>query len=228
MLAPLVIILAAINGVVDILLATGIPTSLSLILLSLTGGNLLLAAIISLLICIILGLGMPTAAAYLIVAVIIAPTLISEFGVPVLSAHFFVFYAAILAAITPPIATSVAVGTGIAGSNFWSTAKEALKIGLPLFLLPFVFIYNPVSLSVSFPGPIGLALLVLILAGTVTLTIAVTSQRLVAKQRRPLRYSIRFLLGVAGLAVMVYPGIYVKSAVIGVVIFVAILYRFLR
>lgn len=142
-LASIAIIMAAINGVVDILLVTGVPSALSLGLIAISGGVMVMAVILAMVISIILGLGMPTAAAYLIVALLIAPSLINQFGIPELAAHYFVFYCAILAAITPPIATSVAVGTGIAGSNFWKTAYESLKLAVPLFVLPFSFVYHP-------------------------------------------------------------------------------------
>ncbi|WP_227015864.1 TRAP transporter permease [Haloarcula sp. JP-L23] len=146
-LAPVTIILAAINGVVDILTATGVPTAISLALLDLSGGVLIVAAILSMVICIILGLGMPTTASYTIVALLVAPTLISQFFLPELASHFFVFYAAILAGLTPPIATCVAVACGIAGGNFWGSCREAIKISAPLFILPFVFVYHPEIVS---------------------------------------------------------------------------------
>ncbi|MDQ2052526.1 TRAP transporter fused permease subunit [Natronolimnohabitans sp. A-GB9] len=142
-LAPVAIILAAINGVVDILMATGVPTALSLTLMDLSGGVLIVAAVMAMVICILLGLGMPTTAAYTIVAMLIAPTLIESFFLPEFAGHFFVFYAAILAGLTPPIATCVAVTTGIAGSNFWRSCLESIKISAPLFVLPFSFIYHP-------------------------------------------------------------------------------------
>ncbi|SNR25587.1 TRAP transporter permease [Halorubrum vacuolatum] len=142
-LAPVAIILGAINGVVDILQATGVPTAVSLTLMSLSGGVLIIAAVMAMGICILLGLGMPTTAAYTVVALLVAPTLINQFFLPEFSAHFFVFYAAILAGLTPPIATCVAVACSIAGSDFWETCFEAVKISAPLFILPFSFIYHP-------------------------------------------------------------------------------------
>ncbi|UHQ98812.1 TRAP transporter fused permease subunit (plasmid) [Natrinema zhouii] len=149
-LAPVAIILGAINGVVDILGATGVPTSLSLTLMQLSGGVLLIAAILAMIICIILGLGMPTTASYTVVALLIAPTLINQFLLPELAGHFFVFYAAILAGLTPPIATCVAVACGISGGNFWKTCVEAIKISAPLFILPFAFVYHPEIVSTAF------------------------------------------------------------------------------
>ena len=149
-LAPVTIILAAINGVVDILTATGVPTAISLTLMDLSGGILLVAAILAMIICIILGLGMPTTASYTIVALLIAPTLTNQFLLPEFASHFFVFYAAILAGLTPPIATCVAVACGIAGADFWKSCLEAIKISAPLFILPFVFVYHPEIVSAEF------------------------------------------------------------------------------
>jgi len=149
-LAPVTIILAAINGVVDILTATGVPTAISLTLMDLSGGVLWIAAILAMIICIILGLGMPTTASYTIVALLIAPTMTNQFFIPELGSHFFVFYAAILAGLTPPIATCVAVACGIAGADFWKSCWEAIKISAPLFVLPFVFVYHPEIVSAEF------------------------------------------------------------------------------
>lgn len=141
--APIVIIVAAINGIVDILVTTGVPGKLALALINLSGGVLVIALILAMIICIILGMGMPTVAAYTIVALLVAPSLIEGFDLAHLSVHYFVFYAALLSGITPPIAIAVVVTTGIAQSNFWATAFEAVKISAPLFILPFAFIYNP-------------------------------------------------------------------------------------
>ncbi|MDZ7850937.1 MAG: TRAP transporter fused permease subunit [Halodesulfurarchaeum sp.] len=152
-LAPVAIILAAINGVVDILMATAVPTAISLALMDLSGGVMLIAVILAMVISILMGLGMPTTAAYTVVALLIAPSLISQFFVPDLAAHFFVFYAAILAGLTPPIATTVAVAAGIAGGDFWGTAYEAIKISLPLFVLPFTFVYHPEILHGNLSSP---------------------------------------------------------------------------
>ena len=141
--APIAIIMAAIGGVVAILQATGVPGAIALRMVGLTGGVLIVAALLSLVLCIVLGLGMPTVAAYTVVALLVAPTLINSFGVPPLAAHFFVFYAAILAGLTPPIAVVSAVAAGIAEANFLETAYHGMKISISLFLLPFVFIYHP-------------------------------------------------------------------------------------
>lgn len=141
--APIAIVIAAIGLIVDVLLTTGIPTKLSLALIAISGGVFFVSIVLALIISIILGMGMPTAAAYLVVALLIAPTLVQNFAVPELAVHFFVFYAAILSALTPPIAVGIVVATGIAESDFWKTAAQGFRIGFPLFILPFLFMYHP-------------------------------------------------------------------------------------
>jgi TRAP transporter 4TM/12TM fusion protein len=213
-LAPVAIILAAINGVVDILQATGVPTAISLTLMDLSGGVLIIAAIMAMIICILLGLGMPTTAAYTIVALLIAPTLISQFFLPEFASHFFVFYAAILAGLTPPIATCVAVTTGIAGSNFWRTCYEAVKISAPLFVLPFSFLYHPII--VNHQGEIGIELLLtstILLFGSITI---IHGLNYPFDLNRGTALGLRAVFFTAGVVSMVHPVLLVQLGALAV------------
>lgn len=150
--AGILIIIAAIGAVIDILLTTGFPTMLSLFLTELAGDSLFLLLVITMIAAILLGLGMPTPAAYLIVAILLAPTLVQHGNIPEINAHFFVFYYAILSAITPPIAVGIIISSSIANSSFWRTSLEALAIGVPLFILPFSFVYYPRIIAVEVSG----------------------------------------------------------------------------
>ena len=200
-LAPVAIILASINGVVDILQTTGVPTAISLTLIELSGGVLLIAVILAMIICILLGLGMPTTAAYTIVALLIAPTLINQFFIPDFASHFFVFYAAILAGLTPPIATCVAVTCGISGGGFWTSCREALKISAPLFVLPFAFIYHPEIVSGVF-NYASLSAGALALVGAISIIHGINYR--FAFGRAP-KYGLRVAFFVLGIIVMVHP-----------------------
>ena len=213
-LAPIAIIIAAINGVVDILEATAVPTAISLALMDLSGGVLLIAAILGLLICILLGLGMPTSAAYTIVALLIAPAFINQFFIPELAAHYFVFYAAILAGITPPIATAVAVACGVAESDFWGSAFEAVKIAAPLFILPFSFIYHPEIVSGEFYAA-NLFTAGIIMVGAISIIHGINYQ---FEFNRVGRFTFRGLFFGAGLFAMVYPATMIQLAACGVAI----------
>jgi len=221
-LAPVTIILAAINGVVDILTATGVPTAISLTLLDLSGGVLLVAAILSMIICIILGLGMPTTASYTIVALLVAPTLISQFFLPEFAGHFFVFYAAILAGLTPPIATCVAVACGIAGANFWRSCWEAIKISAPLFVLPFVFVYHPEIVSAEFDQASfisgGFALI-----GAIAMIHGINYRFVFGDA---VTYGSRIAFFVTGVLAMVYPSRIVQTAAVLVALAMYVLQSF--
>jgi TRAP transporter 4TM/12TM fusion protein len=203
-MAPIAIIIAAVNGIVDLLNATGLPGKLSLALVGLAGGVLLLTSIFAMLVCLVLGLGMPTVAAYTIVALLIAPTFTGQFGMAPLAAHFFVFYAAILSGITPPIAISVVVTTGIAGSNFWRTALEALKLGLPLFVLPFTFLYNPEIVTGGF-NLVTAGSGAIVLLGAIAITHGLNCASEPFGVSSPLSYGVRAFYVALGVFAMVWP-----------------------
>ena len=203
LLAPIAIIIAALNVIADLLLATGVPSKLTLALMDLSGGVMLIALVLAMILCIILGLGMPTIAAYLIVALLVAPSLIDSFGIPELPAHFFVLYAANLSTITPPIAAGIVVATGIAQSNFWRTSIQAVKISAPIFILPFMFAYNPEIVTASvgattfLSGAIGLLGALFMIYGL--------NHPLPHLESRT-EYPLRFAYLVLGIFIMVYPG----------------------
>lgn len=200
-MAPIVIIIAVINGIVDLLLATGIPGVVSLSIMELSGGILIFAALAAMIVCIVLGLGMPTVAAYTLVAILIAPTFVTEFLLPELSAHYFVFYAAILSGITPPIAVSVVVTAGIAGSNFWYSSYESLKIATALFILPFSFIYNPELVVGGFTFE-TIVTAIIVLSGASLLTHGLN---FISNLNKIFDYVLRFVYLILGAFIMVYP-----------------------
>ncbi|MFC7132334.1 MULTISPECIES: TRAP transporter permease [Salinibaculum] len=142
-LAPIALMIALINVIVDLLNSTGMPGMLALAIISISGGVLIFAAILGMVLSFVMDMGMPTVAAYSIVAILIAPTFVGEFGVPEIAAHYFVFYGAVLSGITPPIAIAVVVTTGIADSDFWLTSLEAIRIGATLYILPIAFLFKP-------------------------------------------------------------------------------------
>ncbi|MBV0903720.1 TRAP transporter permease [Haloarcula salina] len=212
--APIAIILAAINGVVDILMTTGVPGILTLSMMEISGGIMLVAVLISMVICILLGLGMPTTAAYTVVALLVAPTLVSRFAVPELGAHFFVFYGAILSGLTPPIATCAAVAAGIANADFVDTCYEAIKIAAPLFVLPFSFVYHPVIVSGSL-GPAALFTGSLILLGGISIIHGINYRFESSRWKQFVIGSVFFVVGVATMA---YPSTSVQYAGAGIII----------
>jgi len=215
-LAPIAIILVAVNGVIDIFSVTGVPNKIALLLIDLSGGVLFFAVLLAMFVSILMGVGMPTVAAYVIVAILIAPTLIGDFGVAEITAHYTVFYAAILAGITPPVATAAVVTAGIAEANFWRVCGAAMKIAAPLFILPIAFVYNPNIVSFSIGVPTLIAGF-LVLMGGITMIYGLNYPFEMAAGRR---VGLRTVLTVLGVFVMIYPGQLVK--LVGVALFVGV------
>ncbi|WP_254525757.1 TRAP transporter permease [Natrinema caseinilyticum] len=149
-MAPLVGLLGAIGIIVSMVTQSGLSQKISVQMIGLAGGTLILVLILAMITSLMFGLGMPTPAAYILVVILTAPPLI-ELGIKPLSAHMFVFYFAMLSAITPPVAVAVAVGSRIADAGFLKSAFQAFRIGIIGFLLPFVFAYNQSLIYWAFP-----------------------------------------------------------------------------
>ncbi len=137
----LVAVCAAAGIIVGVIALTGVGARFSSLLLGIAEQNQLIALFFAMCISIILGMGMPTTAAYAVAAAVVAPGLI-QLGIPVLIAHFFVFYYAVMSAITPPVALAAYAGAGLSGSDPMKTSVEAFKIGLAAFIVPFMFFYS--------------------------------------------------------------------------------------
>lgn len=141
----LVAVCACAGIIVGVIALTGIGGRFSELILGLAGTSQLLAMIFAAVIALVLGMGMPTTAAYAVAAAVIAPGL-TKMGVPTLVAHMFIFYFAVLSAITPPVALASFAAAGMAQADPWKTSWIALKMGLATFLVPFMFYYSPVLL----------------------------------------------------------------------------------
>ena len=136
---------ACVGIVVGVIMQTGMGFKLSSVLVSVADGNLLLLLLLTMIVSLILGMGLPTVAAYLVLGVMVAPTLIS-IGVNPLAAHLFIFYFGIISAITPPVALASLVAAGISGDKPFGTSLVSLRLGLSAFILPFMFVYGPTLL----------------------------------------------------------------------------------
>jgi len=127
--------------IVGVISLTGVGARFSSVLLNIAEANQLLALFFAMCIAILLGMGMPTTAAYAVAASVVAPGLV-QLGIPMLTAHFFVFYFAVVSAITPPVALASYAAAGISGSNPMATSVASFKIGISAFIVPFMFFYN--------------------------------------------------------------------------------------
>ncbi|MFH1006937.1 MAG: TRAP transporter permease [Candidatus Latescibacterota bacterium] len=188
--------------VVGIITLTGVGLSFSSLIVSLSAGNLLLALILTMVASMILGMGIPTAAAYIVVAVLGAPALVT-LGLPLIAAHLFVFYFAVISGITPPVALAAYAGAGIAQAPPMKTALYATLFGLFKFILPFIFVYNTGLLFIGGARDIAIAVTV---ALVVSFQVAVFSVGYFKKQ---ISYLGRFLIFLP-LPFLIYPALWVK------------------
>jgi len=133
---------AAAGIVVGIASLTGIGLRMSELIVTLSGGHLPIALLLTALGSIVLGMGLPTTAAYVVLAALGAPAL-TELGVPLLSAHMFIFYFGCISNVTPPVSLAAFAAAGVAGSPPMRTAVTAMVLALAGFVVPFMFVYGP-------------------------------------------------------------------------------------
>jgi len=162
---------AAAGIIVGVLTQTGLGMKFAMIIINYSGGHLLIALVLTMLIAIVLGMGMPTTAAYAISASVLAPALI-QMKVPPIAAHLFIFYFACLSALTPPVALAAYAAAAIANAKTWSVGWQGMRFAIAGFLIPYMFIYGPAIVLVGTVSEIVLAI-VSGLFGTLALGAAV-------------------------------------------------------
>ncbi|MEO9749731.1 MULTISPECIES: TRAP transporter permease [Marinobacter] len=141
MAIQIIVVCAAAGVIVGVISLTGVGARFSVLLLDVAEASQLLALIFAMFISILLGMGMPTTAAYAVAASVVAPGLV-QLGIEPLTAHFFVFYFAVVSAITPPVALASYAAAGISGANAMETSVASFRIGIAAFIVPFMFFYN--------------------------------------------------------------------------------------
>ena len=137
--------------VIGIVSMTSIGIKFTSIVFQVSGGNVFLMLVMVMIACIIMGMGLPSTAAYIIAATVGVPSLIQA-GIPELAAHLFVFYFAIISFITPPVAVAAYAAAGLANSSASKTGWNAFILGLPGFIIPFIYAYTPALLIVNTPA----------------------------------------------------------------------------
>jgi TRAP transporter 4TM/12TM fusion protein len=170
--SKIAIVLACVGIIAQTLYSTGAGVKLTGLVEELTAGHLFPALILTMIISIILGCGVPTAGAYILVALTVARAL-TRMGVSEISAHFFSFYFAIISALTPPVALAALAGASIAGGDYWKTSVSAFKLAIAGFILPFCMVYNPVFLLQGGGVAAGVSSLLAGVLGTASLVAAI-------------------------------------------------------
>ena len=195
---------------------TGLASKLLSTIVSLSGGHMIIALALTMLCCIVLGMGVPTTANYCIMAATCAPILMDpSIGVTKMAAHFFVFYFGIVADITPPVALAAYAGSAIAKADPMKTGFNATKLAIAAFIVPYIFAFSPQMLFVDVTG----AFQVVQICISALLGIFGVAAALNGFLYRPVPVLLRLLLAIGGLGMMI-PG--TASDIAGFVLVVGI------
>ena len=194
-LLDIVVITALAGVVIGALQLSGFTFKLSLILVTISGGNILLLLALTALVCIILGMSLPTAVVYITLAVLVGPAL-TQLGVDPLAAHLFLFYFGMLSLITPPDCLATYTAAAIANSDFWKTGWTGMRLGIAAYVVPFVFALHP---ALILKGTLGEIVLAVTAASVGTFFLAVGCAGYLF---RPFGWGKRGLFWLAGLLLM--------------------------
>ena len=206
---------AAAGIVIGVVTKTGVGLKLASGLLEFSGGMLLPSMFFTMITAIVLGMGVPTTANYVITSTIAAPALI-QLGIPVLAAHMFVFYFGIIADVTPPVALAAYAGAGISGGNALMTGVNASKLAIAAFIIPYMFVLSPELLMIDATvGGLALSLF------TAVIGMVAISASLIGYLADHCLPAERFVLFVGGL-LMIKPGI--TTDIVGIMIFAAVIF----
>ncbi|MBO4718161.1 MAG: TRAP transporter fused permease subunit [Spirochaetales bacterium] len=198
--------------IVGIFSITGVGLKFSNLIVQMGGSSLVFSLILSLIVCVILGMGLPTTASYIVCATVIAPALV-QLGLPIFPAHLFLLFFASLACITPPVATASYAAAGIAKENPMKTGWVAFKVGITGFILPFAFVFNTEYLHFGF----DFTTLVTLLSGlVVSYALAISIQGYVEKKINIFWRVVYLILG----AVAITP--YKVASLCAIAVFIAL------
>jgi TRAP-type uncharacterized transport system fused permease subunit len=193
---------------------TGLASKIITAIVSVSGGNWLIALFLTMLCCIVLGMGVPTTANYCIMAATCAPIL-TTLGVNQIAAHFFVFYFGIVADITPPVALAAYAGSAIAKADPMKTGFNATKLAIAAFIVPYIFAMNPAMLFINTTAFDAAQIALTSVAGLFGIASALNGYLY-----RPINPLFRVLLIAGGLCMMIPGNV---TDLIGVVVVVAII-----
>ena len=215
--ANIMMAVGVIGIVVSVLGATGLPTDFANLVSQYTGGALFWTLLAAMAASLVLGMGMPTLPAYLTIALILGPTL-RHFGLSELSLHLFVLYYGVASSITPPVALTAYAAASIAGSPPLKTSIWAYKVGLVKFIIPFVFVYNPVLLLVD-EGGFNMVSLIDILLRTMLAIFLISSALTGFDQRRLHAVEIALRLAAAITVLWTDPLVHWPGVAVGLALF---------
>jgi TRAP transporter 4TM/12TM fusion protein len=191
----ILMITAGAGIVIGVLNLTGLAFSLSLSLLAASGDNLAVLLIMTALVSIVLGMGMPTVGVYVLLATLITPALIKA-GVTPMAAHLFVLYFGMMSMVTPPVAIAAFAAAGIAEADSWRTGWAAAKLGWSAYIVPFLFVLSPSLILMGDAGSVAWAVL------TAVVGVALTSIGVAGFLFTPLTVAMRALFVITGVVLL--------------------------
>jgi len=194
----LLVITAVAGLIIGSLQVSGLAFGMSLILVTVAAGSLILLLMMTAGLSFVLGMGMPTAVIYILLAILVAPSL-TEFGVPPLAAHLFLFYFGMLSMITPPMCIATFAAATIARCDFWSAGWAGMRLGIVAYIIPFMFVYHPELLLIGEPLNIVLALI------TALVGVAFLSTGFAGYLFAPMNRISQVLMIIAGLSLIPSP-----------------------
>ncbi len=200
----LVVAAASVGVILGVVTLTGVGSKLPATLIPLAQDNLFLALLLLMVSSIVLGMGLPSAVCYLLLATLVGPAL-AGLGVVPLAAHLFIFYFGLMSMVTPPVALAAYTAASIAGSGIMRTAVTAFRYSLVGFILPFVFVYRPQLLMLAPDGNTADWLSIVFAFGLAALAMVPVAAASTGFLNRPLRLPHRILLALAAVGLL-YPG----------------------
>ena len=184
---------ACVGIIIGVTTLTGVGVILGNYILMLSKGYLLFSLILVMIMSIIMGMGMPTVAVYMVLATVAAPIMV-KMGIPIIAAHFFCFYFGILACITPPVAVPSYAAAALAGANPGAVGWGAMKMALPSFIIPFVFVYEPSLIFVNYNLPTFLVTFITTILGIYMMVFSF--ERYIFKPLSFLKSAILFVMAI--------------------------------
>lgn len=195
----IILITGAAGLVIGVLGISGLGFNMTLALVTIGGGNLYLLLILSALVCIVLGMGLPTVGVYVLLAALVAPALV-EVGVLPIAAHLYVMYFGMMSMITPPVAIAAYAAAGLAGADPIRTGLESVRLGWSAYVVPFLFVLSP---TLILRGPADKVAMAVV---TASLGIWLVSIAVVGYFLRPVSVFGRLLFAAAGLLALIPAG----------------------
>ena len=195
----IILITAAAGLVIGVLGISGLGFNMTLALVTIGGGNLYLLLVLSALVCIILGMGLPTVGVYVLLAALVAPALV-EVGVLPIAAHLYVMYFGMMSMITPPVAIAAYAAAGLAGADPIRTGLESVRLGWSAYIVPLLFVLSP---TLILRGPADSVAIAVV---TASLGIWLVSIAVVGYFMRPVPAFRRLLFATAGLLALIPAG----------------------